>query len=85
MILCNLKIRVIRVIRGHPIYKIRVIREPMNLTDKIYIAGHTGLVGSALLKKLQEKGYSNFIFTPYPEYDLTNQQIAKTFFEKEAP
>ena len=57
----------------------------MKLAEKIYIAGHTGLVGSALYRKLKEKGYTNFVFTPYPEYDLTNQGTVKSFFEKEKP
>ena len=53
--------------------------------DKIYIAGHTGLVGSSILRNLQRKGYTNFVFTPYPEYDLTDQQTVRDFFEKEKP
>jgi GDP-L-fucose synthase len=57
----------------------------MQNNSKIYIAGHTGLVGSAIHRKLIEKGYSNFVFTPYPEYDLINQEIVKQFFEKEKP
>lgn len=57
----------------------------MNLTDKIYIAGHTGLVGSAIYRKFLKKGYSNFVFTPFPEYDLIDQETVKSFFEKEKP
>ena len=57
----------------------------MQLVDKVYIAGHTGLVGSAIHRILIEKGYSNFVFTPHKEYDLTNQQVVKDFFEKEKP
>lgn len=57
----------------------------MNFNSKIYIAGHTGLVGSAIHRILFEKGYSNFVFTPHNEYDLTNQQVVKDFFEKEKP
>ena len=57
----------------------------MNKNSKIYIAGHTGLVGSAIHRKLVEKGYSNFVFTPYPEYDLVDQRTVKNFFEKEKP
>ncbi|NQU88803.1 MAG: GDP-L-fucose synthase, partial [Mariniphaga sp.] len=53
--------------------------------SKIYIAGHTGMVGSAILRNLKSKGYSNFAFTPYPEYDLTNQKTVQYFFEKEKP
>ncbi|MDX9696096.1 MAG: GDP-L-fucose synthase [Bacteroidales bacterium] len=57
----------------------------MNKNSKIYIAGHTGLVGSAIHRKLIEKGFTNFVFTPYPEYDLIDQRIVKDFFEKEKP
>lgn len=57
----------------------------MNLNSKIYIAGHTGLVGSAIHRYLVEKGYTNLVFTPHAEYDLTNQQVVKDFFDKEKP
>ena len=57
----------------------------MNKNSKIYIAGHTGLVGSSILGNLASKGYSNFVFTPFPEFDLTNQQQTADFFSKEKP
>ncbi|MHC1704324.1 MAG: GDP-L-fucose synthase family protein [Tenuifilaceae bacterium] len=57
----------------------------MNKESKIYIAGHTGLVGSAIYRNLVDKGYFNFVFTPYPEYDLTDQRTVKDFFQKEKP
>jgi len=57
----------------------------MNKNSKIYIAGHDGLVGSAIHRNLVEKGYTNFVFTPHVEYDLTDQQVVKAFFEKEKP
>ena len=57
----------------------------MNKNSKIYIAGHTGLVGSSILRKLKEKGYQNFVFTPSKEYDLRNQQTVEDFFKKEKP
>jgi GDP-L-fucose synthase len=57
----------------------------MEKISKIYIAGHTGLVGSAIVRSLQASGYSNFVFTPYPEYDLRNQQVVDVFFKKERP
>ncbi len=57
----------------------------MNTTSKIYLAGHDGLVGSAILRNLKSKGYNNFVFTPYPEFDLTNQQTVVDFFKKEKP
>ena len=57
----------------------------MDINSKIYIPGHDGMVGSAILRYLKSKGYTNFIFTPYPEYDLVNQQTANDFFEREKP
>lgn len=55
----------------------------MNKTSKIFIAGHKGLVGSAILKNLQDKGYNNLIYKDRKELDLLNQQAVKNFFEKE--
>ena len=57
----------------------------MEKDAKIYIAGHTGMVGSAILRNLQNRGYSNFVFTPYPEYDLINQNTVEEFFINERP
>lgn len=57
----------------------------MNLKDKIYIAGHRGMVGSAILRKLKAEGYSNFILKTSSELDLRNQQAVTDFFEKEKP
>jgi len=57
----------------------------MEKNSKIYIAGHNGLVGSAITGALQKKGYSNFVFSPFPQYDLTNQQVVEEFFRKEKP
>jgi len=57
----------------------------MQKNSKIYIAGNSGLVGSALVRKLKTEGYSNLIFTPYPEYDLRNQQQTNDFFNREKP
>ena len=52
---------------------------------KIYIAGHRGLVGSAILRNLKEKGYTNFILKTHAELDLTNQTEVADFFAKEKP
>ncbi len=57
----------------------------MNKNSKIYIAGHRGLVGSAILKNLQEKGYHNFVYRTHDELELTNQKAVADFFEKEKP
>lgn len=57
----------------------------MNLNDKIYIAGHRGMVGSAILRQLRDKGFNNFILKTSLELDLRNQQAVADFFEKEKP
>ncbi len=58
---------------------------PTDLTQKIYVAGHRGMVGSAIVRNLQAKGYKNIITRTHAELDLTNQQTVKTFFETEKP
>lgn len=57
----------------------------MNKSDKIYVAGHRGLVGSAIVRSLQAKGYENIIGRTHKELDLTNQQQVRDFFELEKP
>ena len=57
----------------------------MELSAKIFVAGHRGLVGSALIKRLKEKGYSNLITRTHSELDLQNQQAVEEFFRKEKP
>ncbi|MBI5218356.1 MAG: GDP-L-fucose synthase [Bacteroidia bacterium] len=57
----------------------------MNTNSKIYIAGHTGMMGSAIHRNLVSKGYSNIIARPIEEFDLICQQAVKEFFEKEKP
>ena len=57
----------------------------MNLNAKIYIAGHRGLVGSALMRQLQAQGYSNIVTRTHAELDLTNQTLVADFFTAEQP
>jgi GDP-L-fucose synthase len=57
----------------------------MNKDAKIYVAGHRGLVGSALMRQLAAKGYRNFITRTHAELDLTNQRAVEAFFEQEKP
>jgi GDP-L-fucose synthase len=57
----------------------------MNKDSKIYIAGHQGMVGSAILRELQEKGYSNFILRTLGGLDLSRQEEAEKFFIQEKP
>lgn len=57
----------------------------MNLNDNIYIAGHRGMVGSAILRKLKAEGYTNFILKTSSELDLRDQHAVAEFFLKEKP
>ena len=57
----------------------------MEQTAKIYIAGHRGMVGSGLERKLRNEGYSNILTRTSSELDLRNQQAVNDFFEKEKP
>ena len=57
----------------------------MEKTSKIYIAGHRGMVGSAIFRKLDKEGYSNLITRTSSELDLKNQQAVADFFAKEKP
>ena len=57
----------------------------MNKTDKIYVAGHRGLVGSAIVRSLERQGYTNVIGRTHSELDLCDQAAVRAFFEKERP
>jgi GDP-L-fucose synthase len=57
----------------------------MQKSSKIYIAGHRGLVGSAIVKNLQAKGYTNLVYKTHHELDLCNQNAVAKFFETEKP
>jgi GDP-L-fucose synthase len=57
----------------------------MNLNDKIYIAGHRGLVGSAILRQLELRGFTTLIVRTHKELDLTNQEQVQNFFKQENP
>lgn len=57
----------------------------LDKNTKIYVAGHNGLVGSAIWKNLQAKGYYNLIGRSHQELDLTDQQAVKAFFDAERP
>ena len=57
----------------------------MQKSSKIYIAGHRGMVGSAILRNLQEKGFTNLVFRTSAELDLRNSNAVADFFEKEKP
>ena len=57
----------------------------MNLNDKIYIAGHGGLVGSAIVRQLESRGFNNLLMRTHKELDLTNQAQVQSFFKQEKP
>jgi GDP-L-fucose synthase len=57
----------------------------MHYSDKIYVAGHRGMVGSALVRRLQKEGYTNIITRTSAELDLRNQPAVAEFFETEKP
>lgn len=57
----------------------------MNTADKIYVAGHRGMVGSAIVRKLEKNGYTNIIFRKSSELDLRNQEAVNRFFEEQKP
>ena len=54
-------------------------------SQKIYVAGHRGMVGSAIIRKLKAQGYANILTRTHAELDLTNQAAVKAFFEQEKP
>ena len=53
--------------------------------EKIYIAGHRGMVGSAIMRELRRTGYTNLVYRTHAELDLTNQTAVRQFFETEKP
>ena len=59
--------------------------KPLDRNKKIYVAGHRGLVGSALVRKLEKEGFTNIITKTHEELDLTRQSDVEAFFETEKP
>ena len=59
--------------------------QPLDRSKKIYVAGHRGLVGSALVRKLEKEGFTNIVTRTHTELDLTRQAEVEDFFEKEKP
>ena len=57
----------------------------LNKDSKIYIAGHHGLVGSAIWKNLEQRGYTNLVGRSHKELDLTDQLAVRKFFDEEQP
>lgn len=57
----------------------------MNKSDKIYVAGHRGMVGSSIVRALEKEGYTNLVYKTSTELDLRNQAAVNNFFEQEKP
>ena len=57
----------------------------MEKNAKIYVAGHLGMVGSAIVRELQRQGYTNIITRTHRELDLTRQDAVEAFFAEEKP
>ena len=57
----------------------------MNRTSKIYVSGHRGMVGSAIVRRLQADGFNNIVVRTHDELDLTNQDAVNAFFKEERP
>jgi len=57
----------------------------MNKTDKIFVAGHTGLIGSALVRRLRSRGFTNLLLTPHADLELTDAAAVDRFFEEHSP
>ena len=57
----------------------------LDKNSKIYVAGHHGLVGSAIWKNLEKRGYNNLVGRSHSELDLTDQQAVRRFFDQERP
>lgn len=57
----------------------------MDKSSKIYVAGHRGMVGSAILRNLEKRGFHNFVLRTHAELDLTNQMAVEEFFSTEKP
>ena len=68
-------------------YETQVLKSKMNMnkSSKIYVAGHNGMVGSAIVRKLKNEGYNHLILRTSSELDLRNQKKVNDFFEKENP
>lgn len=57
----------------------------MNKTDKIFVAGHTGLIGSALVRRLQSQGFTNLLLAPHADLELTDAVAVDCFFDEHSP
>lgn len=65
--------------------KLKIKNSALQKSSKIFVAGHRGLVGSAIVKNLESKGYTNLIYRTHKELDLLDQVAVENFFESEKP
>ncbi len=65
--------------------RMNTLSKPINKQSKIYVAGHRGMVGSAIVRRLEAGGYSNILIRTHAELDLTNQAAVYDFFQVEKP
>ncbi len=65
--------------------KLNIKNSQLQKSSKIFVAGHRGLVGSAIVKNLESKGYTNLVYRTHAELDLCNQNAVAEFFEVEKP
>jgi len=70
---------------SYMLYATKNLKVSMQQQDKIYIAGHRGMVGSAITRRLQKEGFTNLVSKTSAELDLKNQVAVQAFFEKERP
>src|SRR5690348_17024039 len=66
-------------------YPFKFYRKLMNKSDKIYVAGHRGMVGSAIVRKLKAEGFTNLLLRTSAQLYLRNQQAVSYFFATEKP
>ena len=66
-------------------FKVNNFHDSMQKTAKIYVAGHKGLVGSAITRALQKQGFNNLVFRTKEELDLMDQEAVYEFFSQESP
>ena len=74
------------VTQGAELYRFMIRRKNnMNKTDKIFVAGPKGMVGSAIMRRLEKEGFSNLVLRSSQQLDLTNQAAVEQFFADERP
>jgi len=66
-------------------FKVQEARHGLNHQAKVYVAGHRGLVGSAIVRQLEQSGFDNLLVRTHAELDLTNQSAVQTFFAEHKP